>query len=123
MPKQRGGLRLEGSLGDLTYYKSKYGYLVKRKSIVPGERQAVDPAYQRTRENNEEFGTASKASKLIREACKGLSISMVNDKLRARLMKTLLEIIRQDSVNPRGKRQVQEEHAVLLEGFEFNENA
>jgi len=123
MAKQRGALTLEGSLGNITFYKSKHGYLAKEKSIISGERQAVDPAYQRTRENNEEFGKASRASKLLRGMCSGFSVSMVDDRLRARLMKSLVAIIRMDIVNQRGKRIIQDEHAVLLEGFDFNVNA
>lgn len=123
MPKQRGALQLEGSMGDFTYYKSKHGYLIKQKTVIPGERQAVDPAYQRTRENNQEFGIASKASKLVRDTCRELPMSMTNDRLRARLMKAVIGIIRRDTVNPSGRRRVLDEHAVLLEGFEFNPDA
>ena len=63
MARQKGILKIKGTIGDITFYKTKDGYLVKEKSAVEGNRIASDPAFQRTRENNSEFGRAGKAGK------------------------------------------------------------
>jgi hypothetical protein len=122
MAKQRGLLLLEGSIGNITCYKTKHGYLAKEKTVISKERQAKDPAYQRTRENNQEFGTASKGSKLIRMAFRELLANTADKQVSVRLVKALMALIQQDYINPRGKRQLLHSQSGLLEGFEFNEN-
>jgi len=45
MARQKGIIKIEGTLDDFTFYKTKDGYLVKTKSGVSGERIASDPAF------------------------------------------------------------------------------
>ena len=71
MAKQRGIIKLEGTIGDITFQKTQDGYLAKEKSSIPASRIATDPAFQRTRENNAEFGRAGKAGKVLRNALRG----------------------------------------------------
>lgn len=61
MAKQKGAHRLTGTIGELTYYKSKNGYIVRETSPLSAQRLATDPAFARTRENNAEFGRAGKS--------------------------------------------------------------
>ena len=74
MAKQRGFLKIEGTLGDVTFLKTQDGYLVKEKSDI-GSRIATDKAFQRTRENNAEFGRAGKAGKTLRAALKSVLLN------------------------------------------------
>ena len=60
MAKQKGIIKLDGTIGGITFYKSQDGYLAREKGGVPAEKIANDPAFQRTRENGEEFGLAVK---------------------------------------------------------------
>ncbi|HYK56953.1 MAG TPA: hypothetical protein VEV15_10835, partial [Flavisolibacter sp.] len=71
MAKQRGIIKLEGTIGDITFQKTQDGYLAKEKTSIPASRIATDPAFQRTRENNAEFGRAGKAGKALRNALRG----------------------------------------------------
>jgi hypothetical protein len=51
MARQKSFLKIEGTLDELTFYKSDGNYLVKTKGGISGDRIANDPAFQRTREN------------------------------------------------------------------------
>ena len=75
MARQSGLLKIKGTIGGMTFYKSQDGDLVREKGGVSGDRIANDPAFVRTRENGEEFGAAGKAGKLLRD---GLRPMMLN---------------------------------------------
>ena len=51
MAKLSGILKIEGTLENLTFYKTQDGHLVKTKGGVSADRIANDPTFQRTREN------------------------------------------------------------------------
>ena len=65
MARQKGIIKLRGTVGDITFYKSKDGHLVRERGGVDGNRIANDPAFKRTRENGSEFGRAGKSGKLL----------------------------------------------------------
>ena len=123
MAQQKGILPVRGTIGNLTFYKSKDGYLVREKGGVEAQRIATDPAFQRTRENGAEFGRAGKAGKLLRNAIRGLTMNASDSKMISRLTKEMVKVIQADAVNPRGLRNVIDGEAALLQGFEFNLNA
>lgn len=120
MAQQKGILPVKGTLGNLTFYKSKDGYLIREKGGLDAKRIASDPAFQRTRENNAEFGKAGKASKLLRNAVRFFSQNASDGKMVSRLTKEMMRVIKADAVNPRGSRNVIDGEAELLQGFEFN---
>jgi len=72
MAKQKGIIKLEGTIGEITFYKSQDGFLAKGKGGIPADRIANDPNFQRTRENGAEFGNAGRAGKVLRNAIRGL---------------------------------------------------
>lgn len=122
MAKQKGILKLEGTIGDVTFYKSPDGFLAKGKSSIPAARIATDPAFQRTRENGAEFGRAGKAGKLMRNSVRAL-IQIASDRLLAsRLTTKMVLVLQKDIRNPRGKRTVADGDTGLLQGFDFNIN-
>ncbi|MGM9476227.1 hypothetical protein ACS5PU_07345 [Pedobacter sp. GSP4] len=122
MARQEGLIKLKGRIGDLTFYKTKDGYQAREKGGVTASRIANDPKYQRTRENGAEFGRATRAGKLFRTAFKTLTSQLADKRVSQRLMKEMLSVIRADSVNDRGLRQVLDAETELLNGFEFNIN-
>ena len=122
MAKQKGILPVRGTIGNLNFYKSKDGYLLREKGGIDAKRIASDPAFQRTRENGAEFGRAGKAGKLLRNAIRALSQNASDSKMVSRLTKQMLEIIKTDTVNPRGQRKVTDGETELLQDFEFNLN-
>ncbi len=46
MARQRSIIKLDGTIGGITFYKSKDGYLAKEKGGIPAERIRTDPAFQ-----------------------------------------------------------------------------
>jgi hypothetical protein len=122
MAKQKGIIKLEGTIGDITFFKSKDGYVAKEKSGPSAEQIATDPAFQRTRENGKEFGRAGKAGKVLRNAVRSLIQNAADSKAVSRLTKEMMKVIKADSTNTRGLRNVIDGETELLEGFDFNIN-
>lgn len=120
MARQKGIIKLDGTVGGITFYKTKDGYLAKEKSGVSADRIANDPAFQRTRENGAEFGRAGKAGKTLRTALRALLQNTADSRMVGRLTQKMVEVIHMDETNPRGLRNVIDGEADLLEGFEFN---
>jgi hypothetical protein len=122
MAKQKGIIKLAGTIGDITFYKSQDGYLAREKGTLDGARIANDPAFQRTRENGSEFGAAGKAGKMLRVALRALLQNTADSRMVSRLTQKMVEVIQADATNARGLRNVIDGEAELLEGFEFNKN-
>ena len=122
MAQQAGILPIKGTIGNITFYKSADGYLVREKGGVSANRIATDPAFQRTRENGAEFGRAGKASKLLRTALRALLQNTADSKMVSRLTREMVKVIQADAINPRGLRNVIDGEAELLKDFEFNSN-
>ena len=123
MAKQKGIIKVNGTIGDITFYKSQDGYLVKEKSAVAANRIATDPAFQRTRENGNEFGRAGKAGKLLRNAIRNQMQNSKDNRVVSRLTTEMLKVIKADATSTRGQRNVIDGETEMLEGFEFNINA
>lgn len=121
MAKQKGIIKLKGTMGDVTFYKTKDGYLAREKGGIDKNRIMNDPAFQRTRENGNEFGRAGKAGQLIRKSLRMLLKQASDNRLISRLLQHLMRIIKSDPINERGKRTVQDGDMSILDGFDFNE--
>lgn len=122
MARQKGIIKIKGTIGDMTFYKSKDGYMVREKGGVEASRIASDPAFQRTRENGAEFGRAGKAGKVIRTAFRPILLRAADGRMVGRLTQQLIRVLKTDPVSDRGERQVQLGDSQSLLGFEFNIN-
>ena len=120
MAKQKGIIKLEGTIGDITFYKSPDGFLAKGKGGISADKIANDPAFQRTRENGAEFGRAGKAGKLLRNAIRGLLINASDRLVVSRLTTDMVKVIQADATSVRGLRNVIDGESEMLKGFEFN---
>lgn len=123
MAKQNGILPVKGKVGNLSFYKTSDGHLMREKGGVDAKRIASDPAFQRTRENGAEFGRAGKAVKLLKSSVRALSQSASDRRVTSRLVKEMMRVVKSDSVSIRGERNVTDGNIELLKGFEFNINA
>jgi hypothetical protein len=123
MPKQAGTLKFTGTIGDLSYYKSKDGFMVREKTSLSAKRIATDPAFARTRENGQEFGRAGKTGKLIRSAFSSQLSQIADDRVVSRLVKAVMIAQKADTVSARGERNIITGDASLLERFDFNEKS
>ncbi|MBP2283079.1 hypothetical protein H4V97_001397 [Flavobacterium sp. CG_23.5] len=120
MARQKGIIKLKGTIGDITFYKTKDGHLAREKGGIEASRIASDPAFQRTRENGAEFGRAGKAGKTLRTAFRTLLLNTADNRMVSRLTQSMIKVIQADLVNERGLRNVIDGEAELLAGFEFN---
>ena len=128
MAQQKSILKLKGTIGGITFYKSKDGYLAREKGGVDASRIANDPGFARTRENGAEFANAASAGKLLRDAVRVLSQNASDGRVTARLTQIMTQIKNMDDANVRGERSAAEgmskaEAKLLLKGFNFNNNA
>lgn len=120
MARQKGIFKIKGTIGDVTFYKSGDGYLVREKGGIDAKRIASDPAFQRTRENGSEFGRAGKSGKILRTALRPLLINSADSRMVSRLTQSMMKVIQADMTSPRGLRNVIDGEAELLFGFDFN---
>lgn len=123
MARQKGIIKLKGSIGDITFYKSKDGYLAREKGGIDKDRFLNDPKFQRTRENASEFGRAGKASKVLCTAIRPVLNKIQDSRMISRLVKLMMTVIKADAVSDRGLRNVLDGELMLLQGFDFNDRA
>lgn len=120
MAKQKGIFKVEGTIDEVTFYRSKDGYMVRGKGGVSAERIASDPAFIRTRENQAEFGRAGSAGKMFRSAFRTLLLNASDSRVVSRLHKEMMRVVKADLTSTRGLRNVLDGELELLEGFECN---
>ena len=125
MARQKGIIKLDGTIGDITFYKTKDGDLARQKGGISADRIANDPAFARTRENGAEFGSAGSSGKLLRDSIRPMTMSASDSKVTSRLTQIMTQILKLDTASVRGKRTPAVGLAgapgkALLKGFDFN---
>lgn len=120
MAHQKGTVSIQGTIGNLTFFKSIDGYMVKAKSAIPKDKIMSDPAFARTRENMAEFGNAGKSGKTLRAPFTNLLQSASDPRMVSRLTKTCFDVLKTDTTGKRGKRTVAKGDLSLFNDFEFN---
>jgi hypothetical protein len=120
MARQKGIIKLKGTIGDITFYKTQDGHLAREKGGIDASRIASDPAFQRTRENGAEFGRAGNAGKVLRTSLRALLLNSADARMVSRLTQRMIKVIQADVVSERGLRNIIDGEAELLAGFEFN---
>jgi len=128
MARQKGIIKLEGTIGDISFYKSKDGFLAREKGGVDAARIKNDPAFVRTRENGSEFGTSASSGKLLRDSIRTMLQNASDSRVTSRLTKLMTQIKNLDGTSARGERNVgvgiaTSEALALLKGFNFNDAA
>jgi len=128
MARQSGIIKFEGSVGDLTFVKTKRGYFVRKKSSIPKSRIMNDPNFLRTRENNAEFGNFQQAAGLLNKSLRTAMSDVKDSNANNRLSTVMAAVKNQDITHDRGLRTVASGIAetagqAKLNGFDFNEQA
>ena len=128
MAKVKSLFNVEGTLGEVTFYKDQDGYKIRTKNGVSKERIMNDPAYARTRENLKEFGNAATSGKMLRRCIVSLMNDAKDNRVSSRLMQVMSRVKNEDLISPRGERNVAT--GILtppgkgwLKGFNFNKKA
>lgn len=128
MAKQKGIFQVEGTIDEVTFYRSQDGHMIRKKGGVSGDRIKSDPAFARTRENGSEFKNTAKAGKLMRHAFSSFVAKSADGRVTSRMVQTMAKIKNLDTTSVRGERTVAvgigtPEGKGLLQGFNFNKNA
>lgn len=121
MARQKGPLRFEGRVGDLSFYKDKrHGYLIRRKG-GPSKRQIkARKSCAGIRQSNEEFGRASRAGKLLRQAFHPLIHHCKEYSMSRRLQALLTALIKADNHHEPGERRLLKQNMGSLAHFELS---
>lgn len=114
MAKQSGIIEIEGTVGSLTFYKTKDGSFVREKT------KSRKITNDRVKENMQEFAKAASAGALVRKTFATIINDIQDTYLVRRLSQELARVVKSDKVNPRGFRDVSEGDIELLHGFELN---
>jgi hypothetical protein len=113
MARQESLLKFSGKLGNVIGYRNKKDYLLRSASATVRQTSATKKAAR-------DFGTASKAGRLIRHALSEYMQYCYDSSLTNRLNKTLGEIVRADEAHKAGQRVPVAANMQSLRGFRFN---
>lgn len=128
MARQKGIIKLKGTIGGVSFYKTQDGDLAREKGGVDGSRIKNDAAFARTRENGAEFGSSANAGKILRDAIRPLLLNTADNRVVSRLTKVMTDVKNLDNTSARGERSVgialaQPGAQALLKGFNFNKRS
>lgn len=120
MARQSGIIKLQGTLDDFTFIRTEDSFRVRRKSRLSAEDVATLPTFDLTRRNGQEFRTAAKAAKLLREAFAAVVKRYATQRMPNRLLAIMIAILRTDTANLRGARRVELGNLNMLRNFDLN---
>src|SRR6478672_2218664 len=106
MAEQKGMFPLQGTIGNINFYKTIDGYQARTKGGPSAQRIATDPNFQRTRENAAEFGAAAQAGKLLRTAFQSVVNPIADERMVSRLAGKMVLVLQTDYRNARGMRKI-----------------
>lgn len=124
MAKYLAGGRVRGTLHGVTYQRNLYtGWVAKEKSSITAEQIATSPAFQRTRENNNEMKGVGAYVKELRHSL-DLFLPYVSDPIVTGRLIRSVKAIQLKSPGVRGQRPIvggNIANGLAAEGFEVSE--
>jgi hypothetical protein len=105
MPRQKGIVRIVGSLSGYTFYEKDGKGFVREDTSVDKQRIENSPEFRRTRENMQEFGGSAMAGKALRLSLAALMNSFRSKNLSARVTAIMRGIVSLGA-GLRGKRDI-----------------
>lgn len=122
MPKQKGLIKLKGTLKGVSYYQLN-GVDISRRAVGPSkERIQTDPAFVNVKHNNQEFGGASNLSKTIRQSLGETAKTFKDSYMASRLTAVCSKIIQKGS-GTHGQREAHiNNNPEALISFQLNNN-
>ena len=129
MAKVIAPFKLSGTLDDINFVNTLEGNIarMKREKFMTSKEFMANPIYDRIREHGKEMGYASRKSRIFRLLAVQFYKKSKDVSFAGRANKIILEILKEDSLNSKGKRTLEEGmkspflHEILL-GFEGNKN-
>jgi len=120
MAKQDGLFPLIGTIDNLTFSKSPFGYLAKKKTGPTRKQVLKNKQFERTRENAADFKTAVRTATLVRQSLRPILRGSANIWLNGRMNRLLLQAVRSDKTHSRGQKAMQPAALSIIKGFEIN---
>jgi hypothetical protein len=120
MAKQLGLFKFTGQMGGVSFYEMEGNYYARLKT---SHDVASDPRFYKTYRIGLDFGTASRASKLLRDALAHTVKPFADPRYAGRLTARFVKAVAADSMHECGQRQVSNGDLSFLKGFEFNKHA
>lgn len=124
MAKYLAGGRVRGTLHGVTYQRNLYtGWIAKEKSSITAEQIATSPAFQRTRENNNEMKGVGAYVKELRKSL-DLFLPFVSDPIVTGRLMRAVKAIQLQAVGQRGQRPIvgtNIANGLVAQGFEVSE--
>ncbi len=123
MAFQMGDIKISGTIDELSFYKSVFGWLVRRKGGPTRKHFKTSPSFARSRDNSSEFTLCSQAASAIRKLI--IKHTGLKDKtLYHRLIKLMRLLANADQTSVRGQRDPLKgihtaEGKLLLKNFEI----
>jgi len=119
MAKLTGTIKMNGSIGELSFYTTKDGTCIaRRKTGLSAKRVKTDASFQRTMENSKEFARAQQGASLLRKALYPELKYIGDNRCFARLRSLMIDLVKRDTVSKRGERILTSAAFPLLTGFE-----
>ena len=87
---------------------------------ITRQRFNTDPAFERTRENVQEFKNAGNSVKVLKAAFRDVLIVAGDRKITNRLQREVFRVLKTDPASDRGQRSVAKGDLGILRGFNFN---
>ena len=120
MGRQTGLIKLTGTIGGVSFYKSDGKYYARVANGPSKDRIASSPEFKRTRENNKEFGGSATMAKALRVSLASAIHSMSGRQMVPRLT-AIFKSINIEAPGVRGQRPILlSQHSSLLNGFDFD---
>jgi hypothetical protein len=123
MAKQIGILPIQGSMNNMTFYKTADGVLVKTQSKVSRDKIMSGENFELTRQNMSEFSRAAQSGKVLRACFHDVIGKAKDSRVAGRLTGRFLKVVKTDPTSARGLRTVGLGEQMLLKGFEFNNHS
>jgi len=125
MAKQLGHVKYKGTIGEIRHFKIKglSGNFAGLNGGASAEQIKNDAAFQRTRENMNEFGGCANAARSVRVGLNMLMKQMADPQLAGRLTGIMKKINLEDQSEARGVRAILvSTQSQYLNGLNFNRN-
>ncbi|MCR9016975.1 hypothetical protein [Aquiflexum gelatinilyticum] len=119
MARQTGIFRFKGKMGGLDFYQSEGVDMVRTKTGPTTEQFKNDDAFENSRKNASEFGTASSVAGKLRRAILSKPCPNVDPNFNGRFTKLFVSILGTDPINPKGMRKVTAGDVSQLVGVNF----
>ncbi len=120
MAKQKSFIKIQGSLGGLTFYQKNGKDIIRTTGGIDKDRIERDPAFKQTRENMKEFGGSATVGKALRMGY-GPILKRVSDNTVVPRITGVMKRINSFGSGTRGQRNFEiVNHSGFLENFEFN---